>query len=95
MDFAVVIDWVFALAPIVLFLVLWVRFRWGAAKASAAGWLATMFIAFVRFGAGLDLLALAQTKGWLLSLDGLLIVWATWILMGLEAGGMLLTMHVS
>lgn len=74
------IDWLVSLAPILLILVLMVGFRWGAAKAGAAGWIATMVIAVAYFGAGIDLLALAQTKGLLLTLDVLLIIWSAFLL---------------
>ncbi len=75
-----VIDWLFAIAPVLIILVLMVRFRWGAAKAGAAGWLVTIVIAVVRFGTGIDLLAVAQTKALLLTLDVLLIIWAAFLL---------------
>lgn len=73
-------DWLLALTPILVILVLMVVFRWGGAKAGAAGWLAALVIAATRFGAGLDLLALAQTKALFLSLDVLLIIWAAFFL---------------
>ncbi len=74
------IDWLLALTPILVILVLMVAFRWGAAKAGAAGWLAAVAVAAGRYGAGLDLLALAQTKALLLTLDVLLIIWAAFML---------------
>lgn len=57
-----------------------VRFRWGAAKAGPAGWIAAVTLAAARFGAEIDLLALAQVKALLLSLDVLLIIWAAFLL---------------
>ncbi|TET85731.1 MAG: L-lactate permease, partial [Anaerolineales bacterium] len=74
------IDWILALTPILLILILMVCFRWGAAKAGPAGWMAAVVIAAVRFGAGVDLLALVQVKALLLTLDVLLIVWAAFLL---------------
>jgi len=75
-----IIDWFLALTPILVILVLMVVFRWGGAKAGAAGWLAAIVVAVVRFGAEIDLLALAQTKALFLSLDVLLIIWAAFFL---------------
>jgi lactate permease len=74
------LDWFFAFTPILLILVLMLRFRWGAAKAGPAGWLIALVIAAGRFGAGLDLLVLIQGKALLLSLDVLLIIWAAFLL---------------
>jgi lactate permease len=73
-------DWIFAFTPILIILVLMVRFRWGAAKAGPAGWMAAVAIASGRFGAGINLLALAQVKALLLSIDVLLIIWAAFLL---------------
>jgi lactate permease len=66
-----------------------VGMRWGAAKAGPAGWFAAMLLAAWRFGAGLQLLALAQVKALLLTLDVLLIIWAAFLLYRVadEAGG--------
>jgi lactate permease len=75
-----VIDWFLSFTPILVILVLMVVFRWGGAKAGAAGWFAAILLAAVRFGAGIDLLALAQAKAFFLSLDVLLIIWAAFLL---------------
>lgn len=75
-----IVDWLLALTPILVILVLMVIFRWGGARAGAAGWFAAIILAAVRFGAGIDLLALAQTKALLLTLDVLLIIWAAFLL---------------
>jgi lactate permease len=56
------------------------HFRWGAAKAGPIGWFTAIIIAVLRFGAGLELLALAQAKALLLTLDVLLIVWGAFLL---------------
>jgi lactate permease len=74
------LDWILALSPILLIIVLMVRFGWGAAKAGPAGWALTLGLAAVRFGAGLELLAVSHLKALLLSLDVLLIVWGAFIL---------------
>lgn len=74
------LDWLLAFAPILLILVMMVRYRWGAAKAGPAAWLLALPIALGRFGAGIDLIALALAKALLLTLDVLLIVWAAFLL---------------
>ncbi|HJX41654.1 MAG TPA: L-lactate permease, partial [Anaerolineales bacterium] len=83
------LDWILSALPIALILVLMVVMRWGAAKAGPAGWFAAMLLAVWRFGAGLQLLALAQVKALLLALDVLLIIWAAFLLYRVadEAGG--------
>ncbi len=52
------------------------RFRWGGAKAGAAGWIVALLVAALRFGAGWQVLAYAQLKGFLLALFVLYIIWA-------------------
>ena len=74
------INWILALSPILVILFLMLRFRWGAAKAGPIGWLVAMLVAWTRFGAGPELLALSQTKALLLTMDVLLIVWSAFLL---------------
>ena len=74
------IDWFLALLPILAIVLLMVGFRWGAAKAGPAGWFAAVLVAFLRFGAGIDLVALAQVKALLLTCDVLLITWSAFLL---------------
>ena len=69
------LDWFLAFLPILVVLVLMLRFRWGGAKAGAAGWLAALVVAAIRFGAGAQVLAYAQLKGLLLTLFVLYIIW--------------------
>ena len=71
---------IIASLPILIILVLMIGFRWGAARAGAAGYLAAFFVAVVFFGAGADVLAFAHTKAFILSLDVLLIIWAAFLL---------------
>ncbi|MEW5829974.1 MAG: L-lactate permease [Chloroflexota bacterium] len=66
--------------PILVILVLMVGYRWGAARAGAAGYLAALFVAVVFFGAGADALAYAHVKGLILTFDVLFIVWAAFLL---------------
>ena len=71
---------IIAAIPILIILVLMIGFRWGAARAGAAGYLAAFFIAAVFFGAGVNVLAFAHTKALILSVDVLLIIWAAFLL---------------
>ncbi len=74
------LDWLLALLPLLLILVLMLRFQWGAARAGPAGWLAAVAVAAWRFRAGLNVLAVAQARAFFLALDVLLIVWAAFLL---------------
>ncbi|UCF61451.1 MAG: L-lactate permease [Anaerolineaceae bacterium] len=74
------VDWILAFTPILVILFLMIRFQWGAAKAGPAGWLVAVVVAAGRFGAGVELLALAQVKALLLTVDVLLIIWAAFLL---------------
>jgi len=71
---------VIASIPILIILVLMIGYRWGAARAGAAGYLAAFFVAVTFFGAGADVLAFAHTKALILSVDVLLIIWAAFLL---------------
>jgi lactate permease len=71
---------ILASIPILVILVLMIGFRWGAARAGAAGYLAAFFIAVVFFGAGVQVLAFAHTKAFLLSIDVLFIIWAAFLM---------------
>ncbi len=70
-----ILDWCLALLPVVAVLVLMLRYRWGGARAGAVGWGLALFIAALRFGAGWQVLAVAQLKGLLLTLFVLYIIW--------------------
>jgi lactate permease len=69
-----------SLFPILLILVLMVGRRWSATRAGAAGYLAALAIAWGYFGATPTLVAYAQMKALLFSLDVLLIIWAAFLL---------------
>ena len=73
------IPFLLAIIPILLILVLMLGLRWGAVKASIAGYLAAMLIAVLYFGSGIQLLAYAHLKALLSSLDVLLIIWAAFL----------------
>jgi len=71
---------ILASLPILLILVLMIGFRWGAARAGGAGYLAALFIAIVFFGAGADVLAFAHVKAFILSMDVLFIILSAYLL---------------
>ena len=73
-------NFILALAPILIIFFLMVSLRWGAARAGGAGYLVTLLIAILHFGAGPELLAYAHAKALLLSVDVLLIIWAAFLL---------------
>ena len=74
------IKWLLALTPILVVLFLMIRLRWGGASAGAAAWFASLAIALLFFGADLRVIAFAQTKGILLALFVLYIVWMALLL---------------
>jgi lactate permease len=80
--------WMLALMPILVVVVLMLAFRWGGSRAGALGWLTAVLVALFFFGAGFELLAVAQVKAILLSLDVLYIIWAALLLFNIarEAG---------
>jgi lactate permease len=71
---------IIASIPILVILVLMIGFRWGAARAGAAGYLAAFLVAVLFFGAGADVLAYAHVKAFILSMDVLFIIWAAFLL---------------
>jgi lactate permease len=73
-------NFIFALLPILIILILMVGLRWGAARAGAAGYLTALLIAIAAFGAGPQLLAVAHGKALLLTLDVLFIIWMAFLL---------------
>jgi lactate permease len=73
------INFLLALIPILLILVLMLGLRWSAVNASIAGYMAALLIAALFFGSGIELLAYAHLKALLASLDVLLIIWAAFL----------------
>jgi lactate permease len=69
------IGWLLAAVPLIVVLVLMLRFRWGGAQAGAMGWLVAQVVAAGAFGATPILLAYAQPKGLLLTFYVLYIIW--------------------
>jgi len=68
-------NWFLSAAPIILFLIVMLGFKWGGSKAGALSWLLTVLIAVVFFGAEFDLIGYTYIKAFLLSIDVLLIIW--------------------
>jgi lactate permease len=85
----VLTSWLLAALPILLLVVLILGFGWSAARAGPAGWLAAALVAWLGYGAGAEVLAVAQAKAFFLAVDVLLIVWAAYLLYRVvdEAGG--------
>jgi lactate permease len=73
-------NWLLAVLPIAVILVLMVSFKWGGSKAGAAGWFTAIAIAVLFFGANMKLLAFAQIKSLLLALDVMYIIWMALLL---------------
>lgn len=73
-------QFVLALLPIILILVLMAAFRWGASRSGGAGYILTLILSIVFFGANVELLAYAHMKALLLSIDVLMIIWAAFLL---------------
>ncbi|OGT25282.1 MAG: hypothetical protein A2Z17_02155, partial [Gammaproteobacteria bacterium RBG_16_66_13] len=82
-------SWLPASLPILLLVGLMVRLRWGVARAGPAGWLAAALVGWIAFGAGPNILAVAQAKAFFQVLDVLLIVTSAYLLYRVvdEAGG--------
>jgi lactate permease len=72
--------WLMAFSPIAVVLVLMIGFNWGGGKAGAAGWFTALIASVAFFGATPELLAYAQMKGALLSLNVLYIIWMALLL---------------
>jgi lactate permease len=75
-----IVKWLFAFSPIAVVLILMIGFKWGGGRAGAAGWFTALIVSVAFFGADAPLLAYAQTKGILLSLYVLYIVWMALVL---------------
>ncbi len=69
------LDWLLALSPVLVILILMLRYRWGGAQAGAVGWAIALAVGILRFGAGLRLLGFAHLKGLLLTLFVVYIIW--------------------
>lgn len=74
------LKWIFAFSPIAVVLILMVGFNWGGSRAGAAGWFTAVMASVMFFGATPKLLAFAQMKGILLSINVLYIIWMALLL---------------
>jgi lactate permease len=83
-----VVNWLLALSPVLIVLLLMLVFRWGGSRAGGLGWFTAVLVADFFFGANFELLAVAQIKAVLLSLDVLFIIWTALLLFNIarEAG---------
>jgi len=81
-------NWLLAFLPVLIVVVMMLAFRWGGSRAGGLGWFLAIFVAILSFGAGFKLLAVAQVKAVLLSLDVLFIIWSALLLFNIsrEAG---------
>ena len=69
------INWLFALLPILSIVVLMLVFRWGGSKAGALSWFLAILLSMFVFEAGFKVLAYAQIRALMLTLDVLYIIW--------------------
>lgn len=67
--------WLLAAAPIIIFLIVILGFKWGGSRAGAFSWLVTVGISCLFFGANFNLIGYTYIKAFLLSIDVLLIIW--------------------
>jgi lactate permease len=74
------LNWLLAFSPIAVVLVLMVGFRWGGKQAGPVGWVVAMIVAWLCFGAGLDVLIYSQLRGVLLTVYVLYIIWMALVL---------------
>ncbi|QDR79845.1 L-lactate permease [Sporomusa termitida] len=74
------VQWLAALVPILVLLVLLLRCKWGGDEAASAGLLFSILIAYLVFGGGIDMIALAVAKGMWSSLSIILVVFPALII---------------
>ncbi len=82
------LNWLLAAAPIGVVIVLMIGFRRSAAAAGLAGWVTALAVAALRFGAGPELIVLAQGKALLFAGAVLYLIWAAlWFYHALKQAG--------
>ncbi len=79
------LTWILAALPVLFILLLMIGFRWSAVRAGPAAWASAVVIAYIYFGAPVELLAWAQLKALLITLDVLMIVWSAFLLYSVAA----------
>ena len=73
-------NWLLAFAPVLMVLIMMLVFRAGGARAGGVGWLTAIIVSLVFFGANFELLAVAQIRAILLTLDVFYIIWTALLL---------------
>lgn len=68
------IQWIAAFTPILLLLILLLRYNWGGDEAAPAGLLCAVLIAHFVFGGGMDMIAVAIAKGMWSALSIIMVV---------------------
>lgn len=74
------LNWLLALLPVLVILILMVGFNWGGSRAGAASWFAAILIANLVFAADARLIAYSQAKAIVLSLNVLYVIWMALLL---------------
>lgn len=69
------VNWIMAILPVLIILFLMLGFKWSASRAGPTGWLAAFFIAQWIFKANYRVLAFSNTKGLVMALYVLYIIW--------------------
>ncbi|MGC9395436.1 MAG: L-lactate permease [Anaerolineae bacterium] len=88
-----IIDTLFAALPLVLIVILMIGFHWSGAKAGAAGWIAALIIAALRFSANAEFLFWAQIDGLFRAAQVLYVIWGALFFFRItEANGALQSM---
>jgi len=57
-----VLNWLLALSPVLVVVILMLGFRWGGSRAGGLGWFTAVLVSILFFGAGFQLLTIAQIK---------------------------------
>jgi lactate permease len=74
------LNWLLALSPIIVVLILMVGLRWGGSRAGPVGWLVALVVGVLFFGATPQVILFSQVRGLLLSLYVLYIIWMALVL---------------
>ncbi|MBI9049930.1 MAG: L-lactate permease [Anaerolineaceae bacterium] len=70
-----ILNWLLALLPILSIVILMLALRWGGSKAGAFSWFLAIVLSVFVFEAGFQVLAYAQIRALMLTLDVLYIIW--------------------
>jgi len=82
------LNWLLAILPVLVVIILMMAFKWSGSKAGAAGLVSGILVAMIFYGAGLTVVGYAISKAILLSLDVLYIIWTALLVYNIanEAG---------